>query len=471
MKRRSLVIFLIVLTIGLGALSSTQLLKQPFSRSTNLSSTISRSNLSEDGFGAIRKYKLPPGRSPNAIAVASDGSVWFGEQTLPGIARLYLNGSLVEYKWPFQYPAPFHSTFIWGITIWNGCIWASDEAASQLVAVNPDTGAVRTFKLAEGSFPYTLTIGPHNSLWFTEIFASKIGYVDERLQLHEYSVAAATPAEIVFANDSLGYFVDTGNVGLVKPAIFSFDPNDFSPTKIASEDNLLSPTSLALSGGGVWLTQHASSNLAYYDLEGHGWSFYPTSRVSYQKITLPYFVAANGTLVWFNEHYGNRMARVDTARGLLTEYSLSNPASSRITGIDNALTFSLDNNRVWFTELTGNSVGYVDASYEPNFHISVTSSTIKLKAGQRVNVTFAVQGQSGSPLTVKFADSESYTSEPKEIILNTTTMEIPQLSGQKELLVSIMADQAIPPGDYTLLVTVTDGLVNQGVYLRLQVST
>ena len=58
-----------------------------------------KSNLKTVSFGAVTKFQLPsPGRNPNAIAASpTDGSVWFGEQSISGAGHLYPNGTLIEY--------------------------------------------------------------------------------------------------------------------------------------------------------------------------------------------------------------------------------------------------------------------------------------------------------------------------------------------------------------------------------------
>jgi streptogramin lyase len=235
---------------------------------------------------------------------------------------------------------------------------------------------------------------------------------------------------------------------------------------------LIAASSLALVSGGVWVAQHATSNLAFYNMSSHEWSQFPTSPVNYEETTLPYFVAANGSTVWFNEHYANRLAKIDTARGLLTEYSLSDPPASNITSIGNALTFALGKDKVWFTELTANQVGYLDASYQPNFTISPPNiSNIKLKPGESVNVTFTINGQSAKPLTIQFADTENYTSRPQKIVMNATQTEIRSLTSQDVFVVTITTDKTLQPGNYTLLVTVTDQLTYQGTYIKLQTTT
>ena len=105
-RRLKLPLILTILIIGASAIAIQTLLEQPAScgNSTSLKSTILRSTLTGEHFGGVWKYQLPPGRLPNAITVASDGSVWFGEQNLPGIGHILPNATLVEYKWPFQYP-------------------------------------------------------------------------------------------------------------------------------------------------------------------------------------------------------------------------------------------------------------------------------------------------------------------------------------------------------------------------------
>jgi streptogramin lyase len=341
------------------------------------------------------------------------------------------------------------------------------------VAVDPSSGSVRTVKLAAESFPYTLTIGPSNdSLWFTEVFASKIGRIDDQFNLHEYSLPlAGTPSQIIFANDTLAYYVDTGNVGIVRPGAFSFNPDSFSPIQVGPEVNLTAPTSLALASNCLFVAQHATSIVAAYSFKAHDWMFYPTSPVSYEETTLPYFVATNGSQVWFNEHYANRMAMLDLEHLMLTEYSISNPPPTKRNGIDNVLTFALGDRKVWFTALTGNFVGYIDATHKPSFTISQPAGlSIKLKPGGNTTLAFAVSSVSPAQLTVQFADSESYTGQPKKILMTTNATEIQSSTGQSEIVVNVKTDRTLAAGKYVLLVSVTDGLISQGAYVTLQVT-
>jgi virginiamycin B lyase len=435
------------------------------------SASVSRFNLQSVHFDGVTKYHLLKNEFPNGIAVAPDGSVWFGEQDVTGLGHLYDNGTMIEYRWPVNY-AP-STTSIWGVAVWNGRIWASDALGGELVSLNPVTSALTAVKLSNvGAFPYTITIGPDNALWFTELYGSKLGRIDAQCKLAEYAVPknfGGTPTQIVFQNTTLGYYADAGNATSAVSEILSFNVKQFAPQPIAGAFRPVAASSLALTPDGLWVAQHASSNLAYDSFQTHSWSLFPTTPVSYVETTLPYFVAANGSSVWFNEHYANRIGVIDGARRTLTEYSLSNPPANKTTQIDNALTFTLGGSRVWFTELTANYVGYIDATYKPSFSASSAKQVLYVNAGSNIPLSFVANGFSTKPLRIHFADSENYTSLPFRIALQSNETEISPLNGQSAINAIISTDPRLAPGTYSLLIALSNGLINQGVYVWLQV--
>jgi len=468
--------------IGFAVLLSASLLYTAFvftatpSCGTKLgSATVSHFELPSLHFNGITKFRLPDDEFPNGIAVTSDGSVWFGEQNVPGFGHLFENGTMVQYTWPFNYSPS--TTAIWGVAQWNGRIWASDALGAQIISLDPTTSTVYAIKLSNpDAFPYTLTVGMDNALWFTELYGSNLGRIDAKCTLKEYPIPSnlgGTPTQIAFENSTLGYYVDAGNATSGLGQVLFFSTTEFAPQLLDDENfRPLAASSLALVSGGLWVAQHVSSNLAYYNFKTHVWSQYPTTPVSYVETTLPYFVAANGSLVWFNEHYANRMAVIDTDRGLLTEYSLSNPPANKTSEIDNALTFAVGRNKVWFTELTANYVGYIDPSYRPNFSIDGgrEDQSIELRPGDNVTLNFTLSGFSNRPLSIRFADTENFTSQPNRIMMNANFGEIKLLNNQTTILVKIRTTPTLSPGSYILLVTVTDGSIDRGIYIRLQIN-
>lgn len=447
-----------------------------------------KSNLRAESFGAITKFQLPsPGRAPNAITVSSsDGSVWFGEQAIPGVGHLYPNGTLIEYSWPSDYSSSSTSsnglyscsyrTDVWGIALWNGKVWASDTSGNRLVSLDPITGSATSLKLPlNNSFPYTMTVGPDNSLWFTELTSSRIGRVFSNGTLIEYPLQQGgmneAPAEISFVNSTLGYYVTiSGVAGNAKSAVYAFNPQQFSPRIVGQDLTLYSPSSVAASDNGLWIIQHGPSIIAFYDVRTDQLIPYPTSTINYTNTVLPYFVKLNGSHVWFNEHYGNRIAKLDFEKGTLTEYSESNPPATNSSQIDNALTFALGTDRVWFTGWTANYVGFVNASYRPNFSVHIAdNSTFELRAGGTANLKMVVEGKSSRPLSVLFSDSESFGAVPRNITAVANVTDVRALNGIANIAVTITAKPTLQPGSYTLLLTISDGLILQSAYVRLYV--
>jgi streptogramin lyase len=450
---------------------------------------IFRSKLTSITFGSVTKFSLPsPLRAPNAVTVASDGSVWFGEQGLPGVGHLFQNGTLVEYQWPFNYLVSGGDcstrTSIWGIALWGGRVWATDTTGNQLVGLNPANDTITTVKLSSNSsFPYAITIGPGNDhLWFTELYSSKLGRLSPNGSLTEYPImnGSGTPTQIAFVNSSLGYLVMTGGVpGRAPAGVFSFDPQRLSssppPQQVGGNMTLYSPDSVSLGDGGIWLAQHGGSSVTFYDLSSHSWTIYPTSTVSYIDTTLPYFVSANGSQLWFNEHYANRMADLDYSNATLTEYSLADPPIINGTQIQNALTFAVGNDgRVWFTEWTANYVGFVDTSVRPQFSLGLLNSapypTIRLLPGGTATVMLRATGRSSNqPMSMQFSDSEAFTSIPQNITFSSNASTISSFSGSSNILVTLKASSGLRSGNYTAALTLNGGLVSVSVYVRVEV--
>ncbi len=432
--------------------------------------------------GGVTEFALPvPPRTPNALTVAPDGTVWFAEQSVAGLAHFYPdNRTLVEYAWPFGYPTPPNSggicgekTDVWGVVLWNGKVWTSDPQGNQLVAMDPSSGQITTVKLpSNGSFPYTLTPGPNNTLWFPELFVSKIGELSANGTLHEYALPGgirATPSQVIFANSTRGFYSDVGQ-GAGAGGVYSFDPAHFSPELVGGQ-KLTDPSSIAIASGALWVALHGSSNVASYNFTTKVWSYYPTTPVPWSPTTLPYFVNADGSQVWLNQHYGNRIARIDPVKGSLTEYSESSGVVNGST-IGNSLTFALGGGKAWFTAWTGNVLGYVDGSYVPGFSTSIAGNrTVVVERGSSASVSFVAHSTTHQgALNVTFADSESLTSKPSNLSFTAASTSLtPPVGGESSLKVTVSASQSLSPGTYTAILTASDGLTFESSFLRIVV--
>lgn len=432
---------------------------------------------------AITEYNIAgPSLMPNAISVAPDGSVWFGEESVPGVGHLWPNGTVVSYAWPdstYRLYEPYcqFKTDIWGIAAWDGMIWATDGDFNGIVGVNPSTGSAAVVNLTgKASFPYTLAVGPDGDLWFTTLSnPAEIGALTPSLQVETYKPSVLTTDEVAgiqFVNSSLAYYV------AIDPAeatgsLLSFDPaavaSSFTPNVVGPGFSLISPNSLSAAGDAIWVTQHGSASLASYNESSDSWTTFPTSTESYTEAdgTLPYFVQAEGSLVWFNEHYGNKIAILDPAMDSLTEYSESDPPVDNGSLIHDDLTIALAPGGLWFTSLSRNYIGFASSSYVPAFNLSVVGPrTIQLAPGQNGTVELSVSqhGAAAGTLRTEVSDSENATSIPYRISISLTE------EGPSSYQAEIKAGQGLPPGRYTLGLTVTDGILYQTAYVFLTVS-
>ena len=455
-----------------------------------------RSQLSETAFGGVTEFALPgPNRWANAITNASDGSVWLAEQELPGVAHFFpANGTLVEYAWPGYSPpkTPDCSATInvSGMAVWNGRVWAADEFDNRTIGLNPNDGSVVSVDSTAGApLPYWLAVGPDGDLWFTSNnFAgqpTRLGRILPNLTLDVIDLAGLgnyQPVQLDFVNSTLALLstIDQAENSTTHACqctghVYSFNPADagetITPALVGGGYTLRLPNSLAYSNGSVWVTQHYGSSLARYDFATHKWTKYPTSIVPWIYTTLPYVIQAEGGRLWFNEHYANKIALLNPQKGTLTELSEANPPINDPTEIQNDLSIAASPQGLWFTSMTGNYLGFVSSGYAPAFSIAPSGNdTATVAPGGSTDFSLRVSGSWNSPMGVNASDTEDYEAVPRSITIVPSVAAVPEASSPYSLGVRVSVGSTVPPGDYTLAVTVTDGGVQQTAYLFLVVT-
>ena len=441
-----------------------------------------RTQLSNVTSGHMTEFKLPGvSRAPNGIAVAPDGSVWFGEESLPALAHLSQNGTLLEYVWPGTYPPPGaidyscgYRTQIWGVALWNGTVWASDTSGNQLVNLDPATGEFHFYTLSANAFPYYLVAGLDGRLWFTELFVPAIVSLDENGTAHTYTLPTGiqgTPTQIYFVNSSYALYDDAGQAGANDGGVYSFNPSHPVFTRVGGARLLSGLTGLATASGGIWVSEHGPPFINFYNYSSSGWTNYPTSTISYASTTLPYFVQSDGTHVWFNEHYGDKIGEIDPTTDSMIEYAISNPPVGNLSSITGTQTIARAGERIWFAEFGANRVGFADFSYPPPFSLlPLSSQTVSVKPGSSTRLSFEFQGSSSSPVQLKFSDSETVTAIPTDLNATSSGYQfLGSLTGTRFTL-DISANAALAPGTYIFDVTATDGAVAYTVFIHVDVS-
>jgi streptogramin lyase len=165
----------------------------------------------------VSTFALPkPLKSPNSIFAAPDGSVWFGEVALRGVAHLFLNGTLVEYPWPSSYFSSqmvcYDVSELWGLVMWHGAVWTTDAANDQLVSLSPGNDSFTVVPMAAGVLPRFLAVDTAGNLWFTESSTrTQVGVLSSPGATPQYfdvpAGAGQISASILIHNSSLAYVV------------------------------------------------------------------------------------------------------------------------------------------------------------------------------------------------------------------------------------------------------------------------
>jgi streptogramin lyase len=486
--RASVLAVVVVIILLAGALAAYSFLRpgSPTSGSSACPSNYRgtapiRTTLTYSTVGHITTFNLPESsRVPNAITVAPDGSVWFGEEAMPAFAHLFQNGTLLEYVWPGTYPPPGaidyscgYRTQIWGVALWNGTVWATDTSGDQLVNLNPATGDFHFYTLSANAFPDYLVAGLDGRLWFTELFVPAIVSLDQNGTSHTYTLPTGfqgTPTQIYFVNSSYALYDDAGQAGANDGGVYSFNPSHPVFTRVAGTRPLTGLTGLVTADGGIWVSEHGPPFIDFYNHSSSEWTDYPNSLVHYASTTLPYFIQSDGTHVWFNEHYGDRIAEIDPTSDLMIEYAISNPPAANLSSITGSQTIARSGENIWFAEFGANKVGFADFSTPPPFELlPLSSPEMAVKPGGTAALSFELLGNSSSNVELKFSDSESSTGVPKNLNATSSNYHFDNFASGAKFTVNIAAGAGLAPGAYVFDVTATSGSVSYSVFLRVQV--
>src|SRR5579864_3294527 len=124
---------------------------------------------------SIVEYRLPrEGAFPHDPAVASDGSVWYTDQSNSYIGRLDPTTGKVT-----DYPTPTRGSGPHGIVVApDGAVWYTANNAGRLGRVDPTSGAIKEFVLpSEARDPHTPLVY-QGKVWFTAQESNLYGYLD-----------------------------------------------------------------------------------------------------------------------------------------------------------------------------------------------------------------------------------------------------------------------------------------------------
>jgi hypothetical protein len=248
------------------------------------------------------------------------------------------------------------------------------------------------------------------------------------------------------------------------------------------------------------------STISEYDLQSNSWKRFSTAQAIHPIPTLPFWMreSLDHKGIWFNEHQGNRIAFLNTTDHTLTEfdipnnqppelspYMLNNPVSQQNIAAQNdyysavfTLNLSLDPkdpNKFWFSQWDADKVGVVDRVKPLAFDIhsdlvkvvfsgnnTLQTATINVKVLRNNDVTSSTEGQK----TVFLKTSSSMMTDGgfDKITANFTgnSFDLSKMD-QPVSTQLVLKNNGAKPGNYTMGISASDGLVTKTIFLDLDI--
>ncbi len=451
----------------------------------------------------IREFSIPtPCTNPLAVVTDYDGNVWFTQTNTGKLAKFDpTTERFTEYDNP-SWPQGGRS-MMWGIDYApDGSVWFTDEAYD----------SVWKFSTIDEKYERLGYPGEGNSL------PQKLKIYGSQIIINDFTGNKLTFLNPSQSSDDVNYLSIPSPVDNSVTADFAIDENDnvwftnwlfqqggvlvkfnqngyrdsaasnieqFLPLLdfievYALPPELLTPNGAAVTDDGtIWLADTTSSFFFNFDPFTEEFTQYVTSDPQLSTygnqtgiikfpISRPYWIEADeqGRLV-FNEQTSNNISVMDPKLQSLVEYHVPSknpnwgdcdPGTGMMLdncGLAQIFDFTIDGEKIWFTEWVENNIGVVDTSVPLPLQIQLELDSLTLAPGDSQSLNFVV-----SPTSQKDLFGVSLILTPTHdflsIDLTDGTPEVFQLDfdAPRPIHTTISASNDAVPGTYKVLLGV-----------------
>ncbi len=400
----------------------------------------------------VKEYKIPtPCTQPVAITTDPEGNVWFTQTNAGRIAKFVPSTEVFTEYENFEWPSPQLRSMMWGIDYSpDGSIWFTDEATDAVwkfsimnqlytrtdfpkiveslpqrlsvegsnIIVNDFSGNKLTFldpaqsdvgishlsipSPVNNSVTGAFTVDSKRNVWYTNWIFQSGGVLAKLSQDRlEESTALQTGDNSAQVFD----FVD----------IYAFPAGMTTPNGVAAAED-----------DSIWISDTSSNFFFKFDPDTESFTKYLTSppQVSsygnssgliISPVSRPYWGAFDndGRFV-FNEQTANRIGVFDPTTESLIEYMVpsNNPNWADCVGVDpntgvdveidecglaQIFDFTIEGDKIWFTEWVENNIGVIDTSKPLFFDVQLDKQKITLKKGEQTQLTFSLNPNQNTP--------------------------------------------------------------------------
>ena len=426
----------------------------------------------------ISEFKIPTVcTQPLSITTDPSGNVWFTESNTGKLAKFDpFTRIFTEYdnaEWPKGEKA-----MMWGIAYsQDGNIWYTDEAHDVIwkFSISEKNFIHLKYPVSASveSFPQRLVIYGQKII-VNDFTGNKITFLDltQTGQELKYSKIVSptndtvTGALTIDSSGTIWYtswkFQEGGN-------LFRYNPQSGDGAGFSLPLGIQAPNGISAdSQGKIWINDAGSSFFFKFDPQLQQYTKLVTSppqEITYgnasglikSPITRPYWnhFDQNGRL-WFNEQTGNSLAVFDPSKESLVEYLVpsQNPNWSDCgdfgdCGVAQVLDFTVNGDKIWFTEWVENNIGVLDSKALLPFEVSVDKKDLTLSRGDNVTLSFTITPKEEIAGLVRLV---SATTAGLHNVMVTNENQNVIVGNQPETVsFNISADQFALPGTYKIL--------------------
>jgi len=445
----------------------------------------------------VTEYKIPTECTmPLAIVTDPQGNVWFTQTNTGKVAKFNPSTeTFTEYENP-DWPQGARS-MMWGIDYSpDGSLWFTDEAHDSVwkFSIQDEIYNRIDFPSEGDSLPQRLEI-VGSEIIINDFLGNKITFLDAAQSdegMKYTSLPSPVPNSVTgdFAVDSNENLWYTNWIFQQGGFLVKFDKSENSfPDVYELPPGLNTPNgAVADSNGNIWLADTSSNFFFSFDPESESFTQYSTSLPTASTygnysgliktpVTRPYWIELdqNDRLV-FNEQTANRIGIFDPSTNSLTEYLIpsKNPNWADCglladCGLAQVFGFTIDDEKIWFTEWVENNIGVLDTSIPLPFEINIDTEYIVLKKGEQtqINVNFIPNSNSQTILLV------STSTAAFDDLSVKSSVETIQLSSNEPISIPIQisASENALSGTYKVLIGGQTHDVTISKYLTLQVES
>jgi len=411
----------------------------------------------------VKEYKIPTEcTQPLSIVTDPNGNVWFSQTNTGNIAKFDpVTETFTEYENP-TWPEGVRS-MMWGMDYSpDGSIWYTDEAFDSIwkFSILDEQYQRMTYPAESNSLPQRLKV-VGSQIIVNDFLGNKITFLDPAQVSDEISyLSLPSPLDDSvtgdFTIDSQNNIWYTNWIFQGSGILIKFDKVKYEADTIDSDFvplldyieifglplGLSTPNGIVIGPqGNIWIVDTSSSFFFSFDPESEEFTKYITSTphpstygnssgLIKSPISRPYWaeVTDNGKIV-FNEQTANRLGILDVVQESLVEYLIpsKNPNWADCESLDDCglaqvFGFTINDDKIWFTEWVENNIGVLDTSIPLPFEVSSEIQKITISRGETVQLDMIVIPLTESDISnVSFITSD--TTQFSDLIVDADTSE------------------------------------------------